>query len=154
LRIAQDSTYDDLVLPKATRENLDRMDLTKPMWGQRFDYRVDILPRRNRVVARHDGVLLGDTSRALLVDEQDHGLVFYFPRADVRLDALRATDTVTYCPFKGKASHWSLASGGDDVAWSYEEPYPEVARLAGFVAFYQDRVDVSVGVATPAVSGR
>jgi uncharacterized protein (DUF427 family) len=130
------------------------VDLTKSMWGERFDYRVDILPRRNLLSARHDGVVLGETSRALVVDEQDHGLVFYFPRDDVRLDALAPTDSVSYCPFKGKATYWSLASGGRDVAWSYEQPYPEVSRLAGFVAFYQDRVDVSVGVATPAVSGR
>src|SRR3954454_17387267 len=154
LRIAQDSTYADLVLPKVPRENLDRMDLTKPMWGERFDYRVDILARRNRVVARSGDVLLAETEHPLLVDEQDHGLVFYFPREDVRLDALHPTDTVTYCPFKGKASHWALASGGNDVAWSYEEPYPEVTRLGGCIAFYQDRVDVSIGVATPAVSGR
>ena len=130
------------------------MDLTKPMWGERFDYRVDILPRRNAVRAWWGDTLLAETTRSLLVDEQDHGLVFYFPRADVHLDALQVTDTVTYCPFKGKASHWALASGGQDVAWSYEEPYPEVARLAGYVAFYQDRVDVTIGVATPAVSGR
>ena len=36
----------------------------------------------------------------------------------------------------------------------YEEPYPEVARLAGYVAFFQDAVQVRVGVANPAVSGR
>jgi uncharacterized protein (DUF427 family) len=128
--------------------------MTQSLWGKRFDYRVDVLPRRNRVVARHDEVVLAETTRPLLVDEQDHGLVFYFPREDVRLDALRPSDTVTYCPFKGRASHWCLASGGEDVAWTYEEPYAEVARLAGYVAFYQDRVDVNVGVATPAVSGR
>ena len=40
------------------------------------------------------------------------------------------------------------------MAWTYDEPYPEVAGLAGYVAFYQDRVSVSIGVATPAVSGR
>ena len=123
------------------------MDLTQSMYGERYDYRVDILARRNRVVARHGDVVLAETSRPLLVDEQDHGLVFYFPREDVRLEALQPTDTVTYCPFKGKASHWALTAGGEDVAWSYEDPYPEVGRLAGCIAFYQDRVDVSVGVA-------
>src|SRR3954447_25139866 len=162
VRIVQGSTYDDLVLPEEARENLplrtrpkleEHVDLTKPMWDERFDYRVDILPRRNRVVARQNGVLLGETTRPLLVDEQDHGLVFYFPREDVRVEALRPTESVTYCPFKGRASHWSPAAGGDDVAWTYEQPYPEVSRLAGYVAFYQDRVDLTVGIATPAVSG-
>jgi uncharacterized protein (DUF427 family) len=39
------------------------------------------------------------------------------------------------------------------VAWTYRDPYPEVARIRGFVAFYQDRVTVEIGVATPAVMG-
>jgi len=123
------------------------MDLTKSGYGERPDYRVDLLPRRNRVVARVGDVVLGETERPLLVDEQDHGLVFYFPREDVHLERLQPTDSVSYCPFKGKASYWSTSDGGENVAWSYEDPYPEVSRLAGFVAFYQDRVDVQVGVA-------
>lgn len=123
------------------------MDLTKSGYGERFDYRVDVLPRRNRVVARSGEVVLAETERPLLVDEQDHGLVFYFPRDDVRLESLHPTDSVSYCPYKGKASYWRLAAGGDDVAWTYEAPYPEVARLAGYVGFYQDRVEVVVGVA-------
>ena len=123
------------------------MDLTKSGYGERPDYRVDLLARRNRVVARLGDVVLAETERPLLVDEQDHGLVFYFPRDDVHLDRLKATDSVSYCPFKGRASYWSLPGGERDVAWSYEDPYPEVARLAGYVAFYQDRVDVQVGVA-------
>jgi uncharacterized protein (DUF427 family) len=40
------------------------------------------------------------------------------------------------------------------LAWRYEDPFPEVARLAGHLAFFQDVVEVRVGVAIPAVSGR
>lgn len=124
------------------------MDLTSNGYGERFDYRVDVLARRNHVVARAGGDVVADSSRCLIVDEQDHGLVVYFPRDDVRMDLLAPIDHVTYCPFKGRASHWRLASGSDEpVAWSYEEPYPEVGRIAGYVAFYQDRVDVQLGVA-------
>ncbi len=31
-----------------------------------------------------------------------------------------------------------------DVAWSYRQPYPAVAPIAGLVAFYNDRVDLVV----------
>ena len=93
-------------------------------------------------------------SAAPLVDEQDHGLVVYFPREDVRLDELEPSEHTTRCPYKGSASHWQLPGSTQVVAWTYEDPYPQVAQLAGSVAFYQDRVIVSVGVATPAVSGR
>jgi uncharacterized protein (DUF427 family) len=120
----------------------------------RPDYRVDLLARRNRWTATTGDEELASSEACLLVDEQDHGLVVYFPREDVDLSRLEATDRTSRCPYKGDASYWRLASGGDEVGWSYEEPYPEVARIAGYVAFYQDRVSVTIGVATPAVSGR
>jgi uncharacterized protein (DUF427 family) len=122
-------------------------------YEQRPDYRVDLLRRRNRVVARHGDQVLADTEHSLIVDEQDHGLVFYFPRPDVYLEHLTPVDHTSRCPYKGNASYWRLAEGATPVAWSYEDPYPEVAQIAGYVAFYQDQVQVEVGVATPAVLG-
>jgi uncharacterized protein (DUF427 family) len=124
------------------------VDLTKSMWAERPDYRVDLLPRRNRVTVRSESDVIAETARPLMVDEQDHGLVVYFPRDDVRMDRLEPSDTVTHCPFKGAALHWRLAgTDGPDVAWSYEEPFAEVARIAGYLAFYQDRVHVEIGQA-------
>lgn len=121
----------------------------------RPDYRVDILARRNRVTASVGDQVLADSDRCLLVDEQDHGLVFYFPPEDVRLDLFQPDERTTRCPFKGTASYRRYPGpGGDVLAWTYEEPYPEVGRLAGYVAFFQDAVQVQVGTADPAVSGR
>ena len=121
----------------------------------RPDYRVDILARRNRVTATVGVEVLADSEHCLLVDEQDHGLVFYFPPEDVRLERFQPDDRTTRCPFKGTATYRRYpAPGGDVLAWTYEEPYAEVARLAGYVAFFQDTVQVRVGVAIPPVSGR
>jgi len=114
----------------------------------RFDYRVDVSGTRNRVRVSLGEVELADTTRALLVDEQDHGLVFYVPVDDVRMEALRPIDHTTRCPYKGNASHFAAAEGDDTpIAWTYNTPYLEVARIAGHVAFYQDRVTVTVGQA-------
>jgi len=122
---------------------------------ERPDYRVDLLARRNRVTASIGDLVLADSERCLLVDEQDHGLVFYFPPDDVRLDLLTEDDRSSLCPFKGTATYRRLVHDGVEVlAWSYITPHPEVAQLAGYVAFYQDVVDVRVGTAVPAVSGR
>ncbi len=121
----------------------------------RRDYRVDILARRNRVTASVAGQVLADSEHCLLVDEQDHGLVFYFPPEDVRLELFVPDERTTRCPFKGTATYRKFAGPEWDVlVWSYEDPYPEVARLAGYVAFFQDVVDVRIGVADPPVSGR
>ena len=115
-------------------------------YAERYDYRVDVMRRLNLVTAAKDGVVLAESRHTLIVDEQDHGIVFYFPRADVRLDRLEPIQGhSTRCPYKGDACYWGL--GGEPVAWSYEEPYPEVGQIKGYVAFYQDRVTVSVGTA-------
>jgi uncharacterized protein (DUF427 family) len=124
------------------------VDLTRSMWADRPDYRVDLLPRRNRVTVRAGTEVIAESLRPLVVDEQDHGLVVYLPRADVQMDRLEPSDTVTHCPFKGQPVHWRLVgTDGPDLAWSYEEPFPEVARIAGYIAFYQDRVSVELGQA-------
>jgi uncharacterized protein (DUF427 family) len=121
----------------------------------RPDYRVDILARRNRVTVTVDDVVLADSEQCLLVDEQDHGLVFYFPPEDVRLDLFLPEERTTRCPFKGTATYRKYPGPeGDVFVWSYEDPYPEVARLAGYTAFFQDTVQLRVGVANPSVSGQ
>jgi uncharacterized protein (DUF427 family) len=122
-------------------------------YDERPDYRVDILARRNQVTARAGDRVLARSVRSLLVDEQDHGLVFYFPPTDVSFDLLEPIDYTTRCPYKGVARHWRLIDGAEPAAWSYPEPYPQVGRLLGHVAFYQDQVSVEIGVADPAVVG-
>jgi uncharacterized protein (DUF427 family) len=62
----------------------------------------------------------------------------------VRLDRLESTDHETFCPFKGEASYWSVKSGDaalENSVWSYEDPFPEVAGLKDYVAFYADRFE-------------
>jgi len=42
--------------------------------------------------------------------------------------------------------YWRAAGReGPGLAWSYPEPLPEVAWLAGYVAFDQDAVRVAIG---------
>ena len=80
----------------------------------------------------------------LLIEETKHAPVFYLPRSDVRMGLLERTDHSTYCPFKGHARYWSLTVQGrtaKDALWCYEEPFEEVRSIAGYVAFYWDRVD-------------
>ncbi|MCX4095459.1 DUF427 domain-containing protein [Nocardia sp. alder85J] len=119
------------------------------------DYYIDVRRVRNRIQVTHDGAVLADTARALLVAEQDHGIVFYIPRADVRFDLLAADDeTTSRCPFKGDARYWRRPEDTEPIAWEYSDPYPEVAAIRDHIGFYQDRTTLEVGVATPAVSGR
>jgi uncharacterized protein (DUF427 family) len=69
--------------------------------------------------------------------------VIYFPRGDLGMAFLDRSETTSVCPFKGQASYFHIAVKGDvirDAGWSYEDPKPEAARIAGHMAFYPDKV--------------
>lgn len=118
----------------------------RSMYHERPDYRVDLLARTNLVTARLGGTLLARSRACLFVDEQDHGLAVYFPDDAVDFARLEPSGRRTVCPFKGEAVHWRAAGGdGPGIAWAYPEPFPQVARLAGHVAFDLDAVRVTIG---------
>ena len=74
-------------------------------------------------------------------------MVQYIPLVDVDPQVLTRTDTHSYCPYKGEAGYYSVTAAGetvDDAIWTYEEPFPAVAEIAGHVAFYPNKAEVSV----------
>ena len=103
---------------------------------------VETSPRRVRV--SFNGEVIADSSAMLLVHESRHLPVYYFPREDVRTQWLSRTDHASHCPYKGDASYWSVSVGdrvAENAVWSYESPLPEVAGLAGAMAFYWNKMD-------------
>jgi uncharacterized protein (DUF427 family) len=118
------------------------------------DTRVEILPSSRHVVVSVDGVVLADSTHPVFLHETGLPVRTYLPKVDVRMDLLVATDTSSMCPYKGTASYWSvrLADGTEhaDIAWGYASPLRESQRIAGLVAFYDTRVDVTIdGVRQP-----
>jgi uncharacterized protein (DUF427 family) len=109
---------------------------------------ITIEPTRGRVQVRVNGEVVADTEAALTLREATLPAVQYIPMSDVIHDVLRRTDTKTYCPFKGEASYYSVSTGNgdtvDDAIWTYEEPHPAVAAIAGHVAFYPDKAEITV----------
>ncbi|OBA83988.1 hypothetical protein A9W99_06230 [Mycobacterium sp. 1164966.3] len=107
-----------------------------------------IEPTNGRVTVRVNGEVVADSISALVLREATLPAVQYIPLADVVQERLTRTDTSTYCPFKGEASYYSVTTSGgdtvDDVIWTYEQPYPAVAAIAGHVAFYPDKAEISV----------
>ena len=108
---------------------------------------ITVAPAPVRVTVQAGGTPVADTTSALALQEASYPVVYYVPLADVRAEVLKPSDHTTYCPYKGDASYYSIAtSDGEltDAVWFYEEPYPAVAEIAGHVAFYANRVDVTV----------
>jgi uncharacterized protein (DUF427 family) len=63
------------------------------------------------------------------------------------MDLLVPTDTTSGCAYKGFAKYWSVEADGEtfeDVVWSYPTPLPENVKIAGLVAFYNEKVDLIV----------
>jgi uncharacterized protein (DUF427 family) len=108
------------------------------------DHPISIQHNRDRVVVSVAGRVIADTRNALALREADYPSVQYIPREDVDLTQLERTDHATYCPYKGDCSYYSIPAGGEksvNAVWTYEDPYPAVAQIKGYVAFYPDKVD-------------
>jgi uncharacterized protein (DUF427 family) len=110
-------------------------------------HRVDVLRSSRHVEVALDGETVADTSRPLLLLETGLPPRWYIPRADVRLERLRRTDSTSACPYKGRASYFSAQAGGGehrDIAWSYEAPIPECPKIEQAICFFNERVDLTV----------
>ncbi|MER6385549.1 DUF427 domain-containing protein [Streptomyces sp. NPDC001127] len=88
----------------------------------------------------HDGQVLAETDRPLVLRETGSPVRYYLPAEDVRLDLLTPSETHTVCPFKGTASYWSLPNAAD-LVWAYPDPKADVAEIKDHYCFYD--VDVS-----------
>lgn len=106
-------------------------------------HRVDVRPVGERVRVTANGRVLAESTRAQVLSETGLPNRYYLPRADAQVE-LRASETSSVCPYKGDASYWS-APGLDDVAWSYEDPLNDAARVAGHLCFAHPEASVQVG---------
>jgi uncharacterized protein (DUF427 family) len=108
------------------------------------DHPITIADAPRRVRVTFAGRIVADTKRALLLEEASYQPVVYIPREDVDMTLLRRTDHKTHCPYKGDASYYSIQTDGrvsENAIWTYEQPIAGVAAIAGYVAFYPNRVD-------------
>lgn len=97
----------------------------------------------HRLRITHGGRVIVDTRRALALKEASYPVVHYIPRDDVDMSALLRTGHSTHCPYKGDAAYFSIAIDGHPSAnaiWTYETPFAAVGEIAGYLAFYPQRV--------------
>ena len=114
----------------------------KPI-AKQGDYEIRFEPCLKRVRVEYGGMLVADSTRAIIVRETRAPPVHYLPHDDVRMDLLERTPLRTHCPFRGDASYWTLRVGdqvAENAAWSYEEPYADAEPIRGHLAFYRDKI--------------
>lgn len=112
------------------------------------DHPLIITPTGKRVAVHVKGELVADTFNALTVSESNYPEVQYIPIADAVNQVLLRSNTSTYCPYKGYASYYSIKTAVgtvvEDAVWTYERPHPAASAIAGLLAFYPDRADITV----------
>ena len=111
-------------------------------------HQITIAPARLHVEVTLGGEKLAESDRPVILDETGLPTRYYLPREDVRTELLRPSGRQTTCPFKGRASYWSVEVGGEihnDLVWSYQTPISAAAGIAGLMCFYSERVELTIG---------
>jgi uncharacterized protein (DUF427 family) len=105
-------------------------------------HKITIEQGTEQVRAVHDGQVVAESNRPLVLHETGCPPRYYLPPQDVRTELLTHSDTHTECPFKGTASYWSLpgAAGASDIVWAYPDPKPGVAAIKDHFCFYETEV--------------
>ena len=108
------------------------------------DHPITIERNPARVVVVVAGRIVADTCNAVTLREASYAAVQYVPRKDVDMSALERSAHATFCPYKGDCAYYNISSGEArtiNAVWTYEAPYPAVAEIRGYLAFYPERVD-------------
>lgn len=116
------------------------------VWDYPRPPRLHLDPRPVRVM--HEGVLIAESRSAIRVLETASPPTLYVPPADVRVALLRRSRRTSHCEWKGEARYWSLLTESGvipNVAWSYEHPHPEFARIEGYFSFYPAKLECYLG---------
>src|SRR5262245_66209997 len=106
------------------------------------DHPITVTRNSKRVRVTFAGRVIADTKSALTLKEASYKPALYIPRTDAEMSLLAPTDHRTHCPYKGDASYFTISVDGrsaENAVWSYEQPYPAMAEIKKYLAFYPDR---------------
>ena len=79
--------------------------------------------------------ILAESDETVVV-ENNH----YFPPESINREYFKPSNTQTICPWKGKASYYTLVVGGKenhDAAWYYPSPNEAAKNIKDHVAFWK-----------------
>lgn len=109
--------------------------------------RIDIVQSSRNIRVEVDGVTVADANNARFLFETNLPARYYMPKTDVHFEYLTPTDHTSMCPYKGTARYWSINTTGEtheNVVWGYDAPFAESQQIAGFVSFYNEKLDIYV----------
>lgn len=107
---------------------------------------IKIRPAEGKWTVRAGGAVLGESQSALEVIEGNRPPVIYFPKGDVAMAFLDKSDTITTCPYRGEARHYSIQTKStviEDAGYMYDAPVEKLAALKDHLAFYAEKATVA-----------
>lgn len=111
--------------------------------------RADAIRSSRTVRVDLDGVVLAEASDCVIVFETGLPPRYYLDKTAIDWSLLTPSQTVSECPYKGTTSgYWNAVVEGKataDIAWSYDFPTRALTPVAGLVAFYDEKVSITVG---------
>ena len=117
------------------------------------DHPISCAKEPGRVQVLFEGHSIATSDDVLVLREEGHDPVRYFPREHVAMAFLKKTDKATHCPYKGQASYYTIMRDRqivENAIWSYEAPLPGMGQIAGRLAFYPQHFDFQVGAQSAA----
>ena len=110
--------------------------------------RVDAVRSSRTVRVEVDGTVLAESGAPVMVFETGLPVRYYLERTGVDFTHLRANDTRTQCPYKGRTSGgWDATVGEStipNIAWAYDFPTAALTAIKGMICFYNEKVDIVV----------
>ena len=79
--------------------------------------------------------ILAESSETVVIEKN-----YYFPEDSINKEYFRASETHTVCGWKGTASYYDVAAGGEtnkDAVWFYPEPKDAAQEIKNHVAFWK-----------------
>jgi uncharacterized protein (DUF427 family) len=87
------------------------------------------------MTAQWNNQIIAESKETILI-EGNH----YFPKSAVHQEFLKESSLHTTCPWKGKASYYSVVVDGKenkDSAWYYPEPKEAANQIKDYIAFWK-----------------
>ena len=112
------------------------------VWDYPLPPRVEDFPKPIKIL--FDGKVIVDSLDSKRVLEKGHPPVYYLPMQDINSKLLKPASRRTWCEWKGQAKYFDVVVGNQisrNAAWFYPDPTPEFVEIAGYVAFYADKME-------------
>ncbi len=124
---------------------MDKLANPAPGFQRNPDKVITVEPYRGTVTVRAGETVIARSARARVLSEPPYAAAFYIPFDDIDFGKLARTSHSTHCPYKGDASYYTVLMDGqfaENAVWTYETPFPAMTEIAGYLAFYPDKVTI------------